>query len=70
MVNFYRSFFEENDVVLLFLLPIYLVNEVIKLVIHLLHTKGKSVVFAFLNERHLFIKRGYIQRKSISSKYK
>jgi hypothetical protein len=67
MVNFYRSFFEENDVVLLFLLPIYLVNEVIKLVIHLLHTKGKSVVFAFLYERYLFIKRGYIQRKSISS---
>lgn len=47
--NFYRSGFEANDSLLLFLLPQKLVNPVIKAVIHSLHitTSGKGVAFAF-----------------------
>jgi nitrogen regulatory protein PII len=49
MSNFYRTSFEAKDVLLLFLLPQYLVNEVIKSVIHSLHitSTGKGVAFAF-----------------------
>lgn len=49
MANFYRTSFEAKDVLLLFLLPQHLVNEVIKSVIHTLHitTTGKGVAFAF-----------------------
>ena len=49
MANFYRTSFEANDVVLLFLLPKYLVNQVIKSVIHSFHitTTGKGIAFAF-----------------------
>ena len=49
MGNFYRTSFEAKDVLLLFLLPEYLVNSVIKSVIHTLHitTTGKGVAFAF-----------------------
>jgi nitrogen regulatory protein PII len=49
MGNFYRTSFEANDVLLLFLLPQHLVNDVIKSVIHSLHitTSGKGVAFAF-----------------------
>lgn len=70
MANFYRSSFEANDVVLLFLLPKYLVNEVIKSVIHTLHitTTGKGVAFAFplshmkgisLSKEDIFKERAY-----------
>ena len=47
--NFYRSGFEANDVMLLFLLPQSLVNPVIKSIIHSLHitTSGKGIAFAF-----------------------
>ena len=49
MDNFFRTSFEANDTLLLFLLPKYLVNEVIKSIIHSLHitTSGKGVAFAF-----------------------
>ena len=49
MENFYRTSFEANDAMLLFLLPQHLVNEVIKSIIHSLHitTTGKGVAFAF-----------------------
>ena len=49
MANFYRNSFEATDVLLLFLLPQHLVNEVIKSIIHSLHitTTGKGVAFAF-----------------------
>ncbi|MGA1939536.1 DUF1538 domain-containing protein [Arcobacter sp. YIC-310] len=49
MANFYRTNFEANDTLLLFLLPKYLVNEVIKSIIHSLHitTTGKGIAFAF-----------------------
>ena len=49
MGNFYRTNFEANDSLLLFLLPKYLVNDVIKSIIHSLHltTTGKGVAFAF-----------------------
>lgn len=49
MQNFYRTSFESDDALLLFLLPQYLVNEVIKSVIHTLHitSNGKGVAFAF-----------------------
>ncbi|MGM0519564.1 MAG: DUF1538 family protein [Campylobacterota bacterium] len=49
MGNFYRNSFEANDSLLLFLLPKYKVNEVIKSVIHSLHitTSGKGLAFAF-----------------------
>ena len=49
MANFYRTSFEAKDVLLLFLLPQHLVNEVIKSIIHSLHitTTGKGVAFAF-----------------------
>ena len=49
MGNFYRTSFEANDSLLLFLLPQHLVNEVIKSIIHTLHitTTGKGVAFAF-----------------------
>ncbi|MGB5792831.1 DUF1538 domain-containing protein [Poseidonibacter sp.] len=49
MANFYRTSFEANDTLLLFLLPRYLVNEVVKSIIHSLHitTTGKGVAFAF-----------------------
>ena len=47
--NFYRSGFEANDVMLLFLLPQSMVNPVIKSIIHSLHitTTGKGIAFAF-----------------------
>lgn len=47
--NFYRSSFEANDAMLLFLLPQSLVNPVIKSIIHSLHitTTGKGIAFAF-----------------------
>jgi|GEM_PF-10632 len=49
MDNFYRSSFEANDALLLFLLPQSLVNPVIKSIIHTLHitTTGKGIAFAF-----------------------
>ena len=49
MQNFYRTSFEADDALLLFLLPQYLVNEVIKSVIHTLHitSNGKGVAFSF-----------------------
>ncbi|MGA1931929.1 DUF1538 domain-containing protein [Arcobacter sp. YIC-464] len=49
MANFYRTNFEANDTLLLFLLPKYLVNGVIKSIIHSLHitTTGKGIAFAF-----------------------
>ena len=49
MGNFYRTSFEANESLLLFLLPQHLVNEVIKSIIHTLHitTTGKGVAFAF-----------------------
>ncbi|UTJ07100.1 DUF1538 domain-containing protein [Arcobacter roscoffensis] len=49
MANFYRTSFEANDALLLFLLPKYLVNDVIKSIIHSLHitTTGKGIAFAF-----------------------
>ncbi len=49
MANFYRTSFEATDVLLLFLLPQYLVNNVIKSIIHSLHitTTGKGLAFAF-----------------------
>lgn len=49
MANFYRTSFEAKDVLLLFLLPQHLVNDVIKSVIHSLHitTTGKGIAFAF-----------------------
>ena len=47
--NFYRTSFEANDAMLLFLLPQSLVNPVIKSIIHSLHitTSGKGIAFAF-----------------------
>ncbi len=47
--NYYRSSFEANDSLLLFLLPQSLVNPVIKSIIHSLHitTSGKGIAFAF-----------------------
>ncbi|NVJ53178.1 MAG: DUF1538 domain-containing protein [Campylobacteraceae bacterium] len=47
--NFYRTSFEANDALLLFLLPQSLVNPVIKSIIHSLHitTTGKGIAFAF-----------------------
>ncbi len=49
MDNFYRTSFEANDALLLFLLPQSLVNPVIKSIIHSLHitTTGKGIAFAF-----------------------
>ncbi|RXK02888.1 DUF1538 domain-containing protein [Halarcobacter bivalviorum] len=49
MDNFYRTSFEANDALLLFLLPQSLVNPVIKSIIHSLHitTSGKGIAFAF-----------------------
>jgi len=47
--NYYRTSFEANDTMLLFLLPQSLVNPVIKSIIHNLHitTTGKGIAFAF-----------------------
>lgn len=47
--NYYRTSFEANDAMLLFLLPQSLVNPVIKSIIHSLHitTTGKGIAFAF-----------------------
>ena len=49
MHNFYRTSFEANDSLLLFLLPQKMVNPVIKSIIHSLHitTEGKGIAFAF-----------------------
>lgn len=49
MQNFYRTSFEANDSLLLFLLPASKVNPVIKSIIHSLHitTEGKGIAFAF-----------------------
>ncbi|WP_121628649.1 DUF1538 domain-containing protein [Poseidonibacter antarcticus] len=49
MANFYRTSFEANEALLFFLLPKYLVNDVVKSVIHSLHitTSGKGIAFAF-----------------------
>ena len=49
MQNFYRTSFEANDSLLLFLLPKSRVNPVIKSIIHSLHitTEGKGIAFAF-----------------------
>lgn len=49
MANFHRASFEANDALLLFLLPKYLVNNVVKSIIHSLHitTTGKGIAFAF-----------------------
>ncbi len=49
MSNFYRTSFEANDALLLFLLPKYLVDDVVKSIIHSLHitTTGKGIAFAF-----------------------
>ena len=47
--NYYRTSFEANDALLLFLLPQSLVNPVIRSIIHSLHitTTGKGIAFAF-----------------------
>lgn len=47
--NFYRANFEATDSVLLFLLPEYKVDKVIKNIIHTLHitTTGRGVAFSF-----------------------
>jgi len=49
MTNIYRRSFEHNESLLLFLLPEYLVNDVVKSIIHSLDltTTGKGVAFAF-----------------------
>ncbi len=49
MDNFYRTSFDANDSLLLFLLPQAMVNPVIKSIIHSLHitTIGKGIAFAF-----------------------
>jgi len=49
MANFYRTSFEENEVVLLFLLPKHLVNDVVKSIIISLDItrNGKGLAFAF-----------------------
>lgn len=49
MDNYYRSSFEANDAMLVFLLPAGMVNGVIKSIIHSLHitTTGKGIAFAF-----------------------
>ncbi|RXJ86821.1 DUF1538 family protein [Arcobacter sp. CECT 8985] len=49
MTNLYRTSKEANDVLLLFLLPTGMINQVIKSIIHSLHitTFGKGVAFAF-----------------------
>ena len=49
MDNFYRTSFDANDSLLLFLLPKAMVNPVIKSIIHSLHitTIGKGIAFAF-----------------------
>ena len=49
IANFYRTSFEATDVMLLFLLPQHMVNDVIKSIIHSLHitTTGKGIAFAF-----------------------
>ncbi|NQY24079.1 MAG: DUF1538 family protein [Campylobacteraceae bacterium] len=49
MNNFYRTSFDANDALLLFILPQGMVNSVIKSIIHSLHitTTGKGVAFAF-----------------------
>jgi nitrogen regulatory protein PII len=49
MANYYRTSFEANDSMLLFILPRYLVNDVVKSIIHSLHitTSGKGIAFAF-----------------------
>lgn len=49
MQNIYRTSFEANDILLLFLLPEIKVQPVINAIIHSLHitTSGKGVVFAF-----------------------
>ncbi len=49
MNNYYRTSFEANDSLLLFLLPSGMVNGVIKAIIHSLHitTTGKGIAFSF-----------------------
>jgi len=49
MTNIYRRSFEHNESLLLFLLPEYLVNDVVKSIIHSLDltTTGRGVAFAF-----------------------
>ena len=49
MNNFYRTGFNANDALLLFILPQTQVNPVIKAIIHSLHitTTGKGIAFAF-----------------------
>ncbi len=49
MDNFYRTSFDANDALLLFLLPQSMVNPIIKSIIHSLHitTLGKGIAFAF-----------------------
>ncbi len=49
MNNFYRTSFDANDALLLFILPQGMVNSVIKSIIHSLHitTTGKGIAFAF-----------------------
>ena len=49
MDNFYRTSFDANDALLMFILPQSLVNPVIKSIIHSLHitTTGKGIAFAF-----------------------
>ncbi len=70
MANFYRTSFEANDALLLFLLPKYLVNDVIKSIIHSLHitTTGKGIAFAFplthmkgisLSKKDIFKEKAY-----------
>ena len=70
MENFYRNSFEANENLLLFLLPKYKVNEVIKSIIHSLHitTSGKGVAFAFplthmkgisISKEEIFKERAY-----------
>ena len=82
MDNYFRTSFEANDTLLLFLLPKYLVNDVIKQIIHSLHitTTGKGIAFAFplshmkgisLTKEDIFKEKAYevdIDGKSMKSK--
>ena len=65
MDNIYRTTYEANDAILLFILPEKLVNAVIKNIIHRLHitTTGDGIAFAFpithmkgisLRQQHVF----------------
>lgn len=71
MNNFYRTTYEENDSILMFIMPTVLVDNVIKVIIHKLHltTTGDGLIFAFpishikgisLKEEDIFTHKGSI----------